>query len=600
MADVNIVGKISVDPGNSTKSISDLKKEINDSKKAMDNASIGSKEYKAAQENLKKSTGELSNATGKQTGALGGLKQGLAGLAPGLNGAATGAAGLGKQLWLLVANPIGAVIAVIVGAFALLFTVLKKFDPVMDALEQGFNAVKAVFDVLLEGVLALVTGAKSLGNVFSGLGKSIKGAAAEAIAYTKIQQDLEDLITKSVVNQSKYNKQINELLLLSKDRTKTEAERVALIDGALSVENKAYLERKNIADKELKAARLKLIAGKDFTKEQAIQLKEQGVDYAIFLKDSKRLNQADIDNLAQKLANKENLENESIGTREKALNRKYVLEDSAIEKQNTLEEKSAAASKKRSEEKVANELTALEKIKAANELYFKSVIDKGTKSEFDQKAIQELGLGFDQFFAAEEEKIRQEGVNAEVERGKTLQTQFEEKKANSEKLTLIEKLALQAKIELLSATANVLGTFSDMLGKQTAAGKTLAIAQASINAYLGISEVWRAKNIYPEPFGTGIKIASTVAVAASAFANVKKIIAVQVPGGGGGGSAPSLSTSTAPLAPTPMQTNTTLDAKSIQGVGQASQGGTSRTFVLDSDIKNSQERQARIQRAARI
>ena len=81
----------------------------------------------------------------------------------------------------------------------------------------------------------------------------------------------------------------------------------------------------------------------------------------------------------------------------------------------------------------------------------------------------------------------------------------------------------------------MLGAFSDLLGKETAEGKALAIAQATINAYLGISEVWKAKNVYPEPFGTATKIASTVVIAASAFKTVKDIAAVQVPGGGGGG-----------------------------------------------------------------
>ena len=93
--------------------------------------------------------------------------------------------------------------------------------------------------------------------------------------------------------------------------------------------------------------------------------------------------------------------------------------------------------------------------------------------------------------------------------------------------------------------------FSDMLGKQTAEGKALAIAQATINAYLGISEVWKAKNVYPEPFGTATKIASTVVIAASAFKTVKDITAVQVPGGGGGGgSAPTMSGgASSPAAP---------------------------------------------------
>jgi hypothetical protein len=114
----------------------------------------------------------------------------------------------------------------------------------------------------------------------------------------------------------------------------------------------------------------------------------------------------------------------------------------------------------------------------------------------------------------------------------------------------IERLKQEGQIALAQKTSEMLGAFSDLLGKETAEGKALAIAQATINAYLGISEVWKAKNVYPEPFGTATKIASTVVIAASAFKTVKDIAAVQVPGGGGGGagSAPA-GGGAAPAAP---------------------------------------------------
>ncbi|MEG7685966.1 hypothetical protein, partial [Listeria monocytogenes] len=82
------------------------------------------------------------------------------------------------------------------------------------------------------------------GDVFSNLGGDIKKAANEAVEFTKIQQELDDLMAKSTVNQAKYNRQINELILQSKDRTKTEAERIKLIDQALKLEETAFLERK--------------------------------------------------------------------------------------------------------------------------------------------------------------------------------------------------------------------------------------------------------------------------------------------------------------------------------------------------------------------
>jgi hypothetical protein len=125
---------------------------------------------------------------------------------------------------------------------------------------------------------------------------------------------------------------------------------------------------------------------------------------------------------------------------------------------------------------------------------------------------------------------------------KSLETQ---KEYTESQLRLAEAEA-EGKRVLLNLTAQALGEFSALLGQQTAEGKALAVAQATINAYLAISEVWKAPNPYPEPFGTATKVASTVVVGAAAFKSISDILAVQVPGGGGGGgSAPA----PAPISP---------------------------------------------------
>ena len=90
-------------------------------------------------------------------------------------------------------------------------------------------------------------------------------------------------------------------------------------------------------------------------------------------------------------------------------------------------------------------------------------------------------------------------------------------------------------------------------------------------------------------------IAAAAAVAAG-IANVKKIVAVKVPGGGGG-SAPSV-TAQAPL--TPQVQGTRLDANSINSVGNAANQNPVQAYVVESQGADSQERIARLSRAARI
>jgi hypothetical protein len=87
-------------------------------------------------------------------------------------------------------------------------------------------------------------------------------------------------------------------------------------------------------------------------------------------------------------------------------------------------------------------------------------------------------------------------------------------------------------------------------------------------------------------------------IIATGFKTVKAITAVKVPGGGGGGSTPSAPTISAPI--NPIQSSTTLDQNSINGIGNAAAGGTNRNYILDADYVNSNERNRRLSRAARI
>ena len=71
--------------------------------------------------------------------------------------------------------------------------------------------------------------------------------------------------------------------------------------------------------------------------------------------------------------------------------------------------------------------------------------------------------------------------------------------------------------------AATFGGIAELLGKQTVAGKAAAIAQATMNTYQGVTEVWRSPTILPEPFGTIQKVVSTGVVLGSGLSAVKKI-----------------------------------------------------------------------------
>jgi len=90
----------------------------------------------------------------------------------------------------------------------------------------------------------------------------------------------------------------------------------------------------------------------------------------------------------------------------------------------------------------------------------------------------------------------------------------------------IEEQLAQQKLSVVSDT---LGQVAALLGKNTAAGKAAGIAQATINTYQGITEVWKSPSTLPEPFATGARIVSTGTVLASGLSAVKKIASTKTP-----------------------------------------------------------------------
>lgn len=171
--------------------------------------------------------------------------------------------------------------------------------------------------------------------------------------------------------------------------------------------------------------------------------------------------------------------------------------------------------------------------------------------------------------------------------------------ANAKQTAFTEEQTAQARITAANAIGNAFGALSQLVGQHTAAGKALGIAQATINTWIGVSEVLKAPAVLPEPFNTISKVASIATTVASGIMAVKNIVAVKVPGAGSGGganiSAPSVN-SNAPLQPTTGNSVTSLDRNTINQLGNQAV----RAFVVENDVTTNQERVRRINRAARI
>ena len=173
--------------------------------------------------------------------------------------------------------------------------------------------------------------------------------------------------------------------------------------------------------------------------------------------------------------------------------------------------------------------------------------DKEKKLKEQEKLIEELELknedeelSFDEQrqLIADREQLLIEDKTLTDEQRLQLEGQF-----TDAKIKLAEAEAA-AKDKTLGETADVLQKFSGIAGEETAAGKALGIASATINTYRGVSDALAATTV--TPFETALKFANAGAILASGLQNVQKIVSVKVPrtssGGGAaatGGSAPA-------------------------------------------------------------
>jgi hypothetical protein len=307
-----------------------------------------------------------------------------------------------------------------------------------------------------------------------------------------------------------------------------------------------------------------------------------------------------LNKLKQQAAKDNKEELKKLQQEEKVLNAGHQkdLADKAKEDQKKREEE---AKKKKEEAKsdfefYENLTKQEEKKKLAREKEYKQQ-ERDFKAHAAEELIKDL----------EEAAKKETEINQEVAKDSTKSSEeryaaldalnkagvISDKEASDAKIA-IAKAEKDARNAALAEGANVLNQASELLGKNTAEGKALAVASATISTYLSAQKAFESFASIPV-YGVGLGIAAASVAVASGLATINKILAVPVPGasggGGGGGSMPSMPAAPA-MRPTGFST------------GQPSQTPPKvepqKVFVVESDITNSQNKVARIQSKATI
>lgn len=201
-----------------------------------------------------------------------------------------------------------------------------------------------------------------------------------------------------------------------------------------------------------------------------------------------------------------------------------------------------------------------------------------------RKAVEEKKKQDEELFQRFEGSPLAERLKKELEeRAKNL----ENERLTAEQKKAIAKEEAAAKVAALDATQQAITNLSLIAGRETVAGKALAIAASIINTYKGITTALASA---PPPFN----FVQAAAVGAAGFAAVKNIVSTKVPGSSGGSapSAPNLNTGS-PLQPVNIGANqVTLDSRSINAIGNRA----IRAYVIESEISAAQQKVRKIQR----
>jgi chromosome segregation ATPase len=309
---------------------------------------------------------------------------------------------------------------------------------------------------------------------------------------------------------------------------------------------------------------------------------------------SKKQGEAELNFLRQKLKTKEGLNAEEL-KKFRDLKTEQAVLDAQEQKRLDIASKENA---KKNEEEANKAKQAREKISKDIEEENQRRNDAEVKFFFDRiKAIDSLNA------QRAKEKAEQDALDKELlEQGAKDAEDYANKEFELVQLSIkndrlakdakakIAKEEADAKIAALDATVSAITNLSMIAGKETVAGKALAIAASIINTYKGITN---ALSSAPPPFN----FISAAAVGAAGFAAVRNIVSVKVPGAAGGSpSVPSFNAA-APIAPPqPQAQTTTLDNQTINAIGNQAV----RAYVVENDVTSNQQRIAAIKQRARF
>lgn len=437
--------------------------------------------------------------------------------------------------------------------------ITNRFEAIIDTLGFLGSAFKKVFSGDFTGALedAKKAGSSYIDSV-TGVKNSIDKASESVKNFTKEIVDDANAAAKIADQRANAEKKARDLIV---ERAKAEQDIARLREKAVSKDKFTAEERIKFLEE---AGQISSDLAAKETEVAKLRLEAKQTENALT-----KSNKDDLNEAAQ-------LEASVIQLETQRLNLQKRLSTELLTARNE-----AKAAAKEEPEVIDKKLLKIQEIQEA---YRQKQKDKDAETELEKINLEEERklAELERLGATEEQK---QSI-IDFYNGKRLDNKIALDKAEVE----IDKNTAKAKQENLAKVGNALSSFSEIAGKETAAGKALAIASTLIQTYQSAQSSYASLAGIPV-VGPALGVAAAGAAVFAGMKQIQNIKKTKVPKGGGGGgggasvgSVPSGAASTPPSFNVVGATETSVLSDAV--AGQANQ--PVQAYVVANDVTTAQ------------
>jgi len=274
------------------------------------------------------------------------------------------------------------------------------------------------------------------------------------------------------------------------------------------------------------------------------------------------------DELFSKAQGNAELEKELISAQEREM--------AAIKKKFRDEEKAEIDKNDKEQEQIA-----IAQQKMLDDLRIQQIADR------EQQELALVGQKYDELFikAQGNAELEKELISAQEREIAAIKEKFRKEEESKNKQSIdnqkkLDKAQADSKIAIASSAVSLV---SDLIGKESAAAKSAAVALATINTYQAATNAL-ATTPGPPPVP---QIAAGLAVAAG-LAQVRKILSTSIPSGGGGGGGASSAGAAAAAPPSFNVVGDSGQNQLSQAINESNREPT-KAYVVSSEVSSAQQ-----------